>query len=63
MTKKQPNLKLYIGVVYSVTKQTVHHEDRDPEEIHFKTTGDPKTMGARTKLVNVYSVDSVKRTI
>jgi hypothetical protein len=63
MTKKQPNLKLYIGIQYTVIKQAVDHEDQDPEELSLRRVGDPKPMAARTKPVNVYSVDSVKGTI
>jgi hypothetical protein len=63
MTKKQPNLKLYIGIQYTVIKQAVDHEDQDPEDLKLRKVGDPKPMAARTKPVNVYSVDSVKGTI
>jgi hypothetical protein len=33
LTKKQPNLKLFIRIQYTVVKQTIEYEDQDPDEI------------------------------
>jgi hypothetical protein len=63
LTKKQPNLKLFIGISYTVIKQSIDYEDQDPEEINLKRVGDPKPMAARTKPVNVYNLESVRPTI
>jgi hypothetical protein len=63
LTKKQPNLKLFIGIQYTVIKQIIDYEDRDPEEINFKRVGVPKPMAAKTQPVNVYKLESVKPTI
>ena len=60
MTKKQPNLKLCIGIQYAVIKQAVDHEGQDPGEVNLKKVGAPKRMHARTKPVNVYKVASAQ---
>jgi hypothetical protein len=60
MTKKQPNLKLDIGIQYTIIKQATDYEDQDPEEINLRNVGAPQTMNARTKPLNVYNVASVK---
>jgi hypothetical protein len=36
LTKKQPNMKVYIGISYTVIKQSIDYEDQDPEEINLK---------------------------
>jgi hypothetical protein len=41
MTKKQPNLKLYIGIQYTVIKQAVDHEDQDPEDLKLRNGETP----------------------
>jgi hypothetical protein len=56
LTKKQPNLKLFTGIEYTVIKQAVDYEDQDPEEINLKRVGDPKPMAAKTKPVNIYII-------
>jgi hypothetical protein len=63
LTKKQPNLKLFTGIEYTVIKQAVDYEDQDPEEINLKRVGDPKPMAAKTKPVNIYNLESVRPTI
>ena len=63
LTKKQPNLKLFIGIEYTVIKQTVDYEDQDPDEIILKEVGKPKPMMAKTNPVHVYNLESVKPTI
>ena len=30
LTKKKPNLKLFIGIEYTVIKQSIDYEDQDP---------------------------------
>ena len=60
LTKKQPNLKLYIGMQYTVIKQAIDHEDPDPDDVIMVHVGVPKVMYAKTKSVNVYNKDSVK---
>ena len=60
LTKKQPNLKLYIGMQYTVIKQAIDYEDRDPDEVYMMQVGEPKVMNARTKPMNVYNEASVK---
>ena len=54
MRAKQPNIKLVIGIKYLVIRQTIDHEDRDPDEVRHKTIGDPKPGIATTKQVNIY---------
>ena len=44
-------------------KQKIDQEDQDPDEINLIPASKPKEMAARTKPVNVYSVDSIKRTV
>ena len=63
MEQKHPNMKLYIGIEYTVIKQTIDLEDNDPDEINMKQVGDPKPGAARTKPVNIYTVESIKPTI
>ena len=60
LTKKQPNLKLYIGMQYTVIKQAIDYEDQDPEEVNMRQVGEPKVMNARTKPINVYNEAGVK---
>ena len=60
MTKKQPNLKLYIGIQYTVIKQAIDYKDNDPDDVNMRQVGEPKLMTARTKPQNVYNVASVK---
>ena len=60
LTKKQPNLKLYIGMQYTVIKQEIDHEDEDPEDVYMMPVGDPKVMTVRTKPLNIYNEASVK---
>jgi hypothetical protein len=62
-TKKQPNMKLFIGIEHTVVKQSIDYEDQDPDEIRLKEVGKPKPMAAKTKPVNVYNLESVKPTI
>jgi predicted NAD-dependent protein-ADP-ribosyltransferase YbiA (DUF1768 family) len=61
--QKQPNLKLYIGIEYTMIKQKVDMEDQDPDEINLIAASKPREAVAKTKHVNVYSVDSVKQII
>jgi hypothetical protein len=63
MEQKHPNMKLYIGIEYTIIKQTIDLEDNDPDEVNMNQVGDPKPGAARTKPVNIYTVDSVKPTI
>jgi hypothetical protein len=63
MTQKQPNLKLCIGIQYTVINQAIDYEDKDPEYMNLKKVGNPKSMHARTKPVNVYNIASVRPTI
>jgi hypothetical protein len=63
MTQKQPNLKLVIEIEYTVITQRVDMEDEDPDDIYMVRVGKPRVVVAKTKHVNVYSVDSAKRTI
>jgi hypothetical protein len=63
LTKKQPNMKVYIGISYTVIKQSIDYEDQDPEDIKLKKVGDPKPMAAKTMPVNIYNLESVKPTI
>ena len=42
MTKKQPNLKLYIGIQYTVIKQAIDYEDNDPDDVNMRQVGEPK---------------------
>ena len=60
LTKKQPNLKLYIGMQYTVIKQAIDYEHQDPDEVNLVQVGAPKVMNATTKPINVYSEASVK---
>jgi hypothetical protein len=46
LTKKQPNLKLFIGIESTVVKQTIDYEDQDPDEVRLKEVGKPKPMAA-----------------
>jgi hypothetical protein len=62
-TKKQPNMKLFIGIEHTVVKQSIDYEDQDPDEIRLKEVGKPKPMAAKTKPVNVYNLESVNPTI
>ena len=35
LTKKQPNLRLFIGIEYTVIKQTIDYDDQDPDDAVF----------------------------
>ena len=63
LTSKQPNLKLMIGIEYTVIKQAIDYEYQDPDEIRLKPITEPKQMFARTKAVNIYNVASVSPSI
>jgi hypothetical protein len=63
LTQKQPNLKLFIGIEYTMIEQKVDMDDQDPDDINLLAVGKPREVVAKTKHVNVYSVDSVKQTI
>jgi hypothetical protein len=63
LSKKQPNLKPFIRIQYTVVKQTIDYEDQDPDDIILKEVGKPKPMVAKTKPVHVYKLESVKPTI
>ena len=45
LTKKQPNLKLFIGIEYTVIKQTIDHEDPDPDDVIMQKSRRPKIHG------------------
>jgi hypothetical protein len=63
LTSKHPNLKLMIGIEYTVIKHAIDYEDQDPDEIRLKPITEPKTMHAQTKAVNTYNVASVSPSI
>ena len=48
---------------YTIIKRTVDLEDNHPDEINFKQVGPPTAGTARTKPVNILTVDCVKPTI
>ena len=63
LTSKHNNLKLMLGIEYTVFKQAIDYEDEDPDEVRMKPVTEPKIVFARTKAVNVYNLASVKPTI
>ena len=63
LTTKHNNLKLMLGVEYTVIKQAIDYEDQDPDEIRLKPVTEPKIVFARTKAVTIYNVASIEPTI
>ena len=63
LTEKHNNLKVMLGVEYTVFKQSIDYEDQDPDEISMKQVSEPKIVFARTKAVSIYNIASVKPTI
>ena len=50
------NIKLIIGVHYTVIKQVVDDEDDEPNEITLKEVGESKIGTATTVAVSVYNI-------
>jgi hypothetical protein len=63
LTSKHPNLKLLIGIEYTVIKHAIDYEDQDPDEIILKPISEPKPLLMQTKGVDIYNVASVRPTI
>ena len=56
------NIKLIIGVHYTVLKQVVDDEDDEPNEITLEEVGETVLGTATTGAVTVYNIESVKPT-
>ena len=60
---RRPNVRLAIGITFTVLKQAIDYEDQDPDDTRLKQISEHLTLHSRTKLVTVYIVDTVKPTI